>query len=208
MITLKNMATACAIACGLTLQATNAAAEITPVADIGNVASPVFDQSIDVPRDKGPAPWYTSFNLLNDANVTVGVAELPTAPNGTSFSVTGAQLYDGSGGFKFPGTDNVEHNPFSEPVKYIIADLGHHPWGEQGVPLDAGKYLIGVSGTGDRYNNYFGNYTDYPDFRIHIRVMPVPEPETYALMLAGLGLVGFMARRRTLASPSASHSAG
>lgn len=27
-------------------------------------------------------------------------------------------------------------------------------------------------------------------------VTPVPEPETYALMLAGLGVVGFMARRR------------
>ena len=26
--------------------------------------------------------------------------------------------------------------------------------------------------------------------------MPVPEPETYAMMLAGLGLVGFLARRR------------
>ena len=29
-------------------------------------------------------------------------------------------------------------------------------------------------------------------------VSPAPEPETYALMLAGLGLVGFMARRRKL----------
>jgi hypothetical protein len=29
-----------------------------------------------------------------------------------------------------------------------------------------------------------------------VAVSPIPEPETYALMLAGLGLVGFMARRR------------
>lgn len=27
---------------------------------------------------------------------------------------------------------------------------------------------------------------------------PIPEPETYAMMLAGLGMLGFMARRRKL----------
>ncbi len=37
--------------------------------------------------------------------------------------------------------------------------------------------------------------TDGYDLAFH--AIPVPEPETYALMLVGLGLVGFAARRRT-----------
>ena len=32
---------------------------------------------------------------------------------------------------------------------------------------------------------------------------PVPEPETYVLMLAGLGLLGFVARRRKLREAAA-----
>jgi len=28
--------------------------------------------------------------------------------------------------------------------------------------------------------------------------VPVPEPETYAMLLAGLGVVGFLSRRRRL----------
>ncbi|MDE2365958.1 MAG: PEP-CTERM sorting domain-containing protein, partial [Betaproteobacteria bacterium] len=29
-----------------------------------------------------------------------------------------------------------------------------------------------------------------------VAIAPIPEPEAYAMMMAGLGLIGFMARRR------------
>lgn len=37
---------------------------------------------------------------------------------------------------------------------------------------------------------------DYDDLVVGLRLNPVPEPETYALMLAGLGALGFIGRRR------------
>ena len=37
---------------------------------------------------------------------------------------------------------------------------------------------------------------DYDDLVVGIKVTTIPEPETYALMLAGLGIMGFVARRR------------
>ena len=40
------------------------------------------------------------------------------------------------------------------------------------------------------------NHDDWDDFVIGINVAPVPEPQTYALLLAGLGVIGFVARRR------------
>jgi hypothetical protein len=37
---------------------------------------------------------------------------------------------------------------------------------------------------------------DYDDLVVGFKVTAVPEPETYALLLAGLGVMGFVARRR------------
>lgn len=45
--------------------------------------------------------------------------------------------------------------------------------------------------TGDVTGNLGGGYGGV------LQAAPVPEAETYAMMLAGLGLVGFMARRRS-----------
>ena len=40
---------------------------------------------------------------------------------------------------------------------------------------------------------------DFDDMVVGLKVSPVPEPETYALMLAGLGAIGFIGRRRRAA---------
>jgi len=57
-----------------------------------------------------------------------------------------------------------------------------------GTALPAGMYSLMVKGTGITGMNasYGGN----------IVATPVPEPETYAMMLAGLAALGFLARRR------------
>ncbi len=50
-----------------------------------------------------------------------------------------------------------------------------------------GNYFLKVTGTLGGTGSYNGNIT---------LATPVPEPETYGMMLAGLGLMGFLARRR------------
>ncbi|MEK7708235.1 MAG: FxDxF family PEP-CTERM protein, partial [Pseudomonadota bacterium] len=40
--------------------------------------------------------------------------------------------------------------------------------------------------TGGQFASYAGT----------MNISPIPEPETYAMLLAGLGLIGFSARRR------------
>ncbi len=58
-------------------------------------------------------------------------------------------------------------------------------------PLAAGNYFYEV--TGNVTGSVGGSYT------LSSTVSAVPEPETYAMLLAGLGLVGFSARRRRVA---------
>ncbi|MBG6220162.1 MULTISPECIES: FxDxF family PEP-CTERM protein [unclassified Janthinobacterium] len=58
------------------------------------------------------------------------------------------------------------------------------------MPLAAGSYFLQIDGY--VASPAGGSYSGI------LAVTPVPEPETYGMLLVGLGLVGFMARRRKL----------
>jgi len=113
------------------------------------------------------------------------------------------------------------HN-LGDPAWKSLVDIGYYKsndgswkWinGETGVDNPEQFYYFGSIGDGTKaYLHVGGHYypgewnsapyvTDdvgygyEPAFGV-IEVSPIPEPETYAMLLAGLGLLGFMARRR------------
>ncbi|MGQ0509581.1 MAG: PEP-CTERM sorting domain-containing protein [Betaproteobacteria bacterium] len=54
------------------------------------------------------------------------------------------------------------------------------------------------------FNDSYTGDADFDDFVVGVNfASPVPEPETYAILLAGLGMLGFAARRRKLNAAAA-----
>ena len=108
-----------------------------------------------------------TFSLSEVSNLTVDLLG-STSPR-FSFANLGVALLDSS--FNVLGTSSV-----GGPLSLSLSNLG------------AGDYAIAV--TGFTSGSAGGAYTGI------LAAAPVPEPETYALMLAGLGIVGFIASRR------------
>jgi len=113
-------------------------------------------------------------------------------------------------------------NAFSSPDNLAIDNMGNmyiiedQPGGRANIwkATDADKdgvaesidvwatlMTAGAEPTGLFYNEWNGKFyvnVQHPNSGndVLVEISPVPEPEAYAMMLAGLGLVGFMARRR------------
>lgn len=74
--------------------------------------------------------------------------------------------------------------------------MPNRSWGQDngsvvlGAPVTATAFMIsGTTGAGD-------NHFSVSEFEAIGRVVPVPEPETYAMLGAGLALLGWVARRK------------
>jgi hypothetical protein len=125
----------------------------------------------------------------------------------TGFSATGLDLSLGNGdtsenmgavsgykAFTFWGQYTESVYQIGSTATFSIT-LGNVSVGENAVGISSYYGGYGVPTGQSVVNNQYGNYTTFTTTATSA-IAAVPEPETYAMMLAGLGLVGFAARRR------------
>lgn len=116
-----------------------------------------------------------TFNVTVPGGFTAAIASAAQTAN-TGLNITGLSLFSDGGVLVGSGSGT------SGLFDY---------WTLSADSLAAGSYYLQVSGTlASAGGAAFGGAA---------ALNPVPEPETYGMMLAGLGVVGFLARRRKAA---------
>lgn len=160
------------------------------------------------------APGGTSTSMIFP-NVTVSCSGSTYCPG--FFGVSGFTPTDGVQGVFFATPDTITFS-FSAPVTAFGIDVSG--LGTAGATDFSGSLSNGASAT--FFSNYFGNnvgslfvgFVDKSGFSSvtfsgtqgddgiyfdRMQIAAVPEPESYAMLMAGLGLMGLIARRRKIA---------
>lgn len=126
------------------------------------------DQSFD-PSSNGVYLWRLSFNLTGFDATTASFSGKWAADNGGSVLLNGTQIGT-SGGFSSLSSFSATSGFFAgvNTLDFKVTNLQQNGGNPTGLMVD---------------------FTSS-------NVAPIPEPETYAMLLAGLGFMGFVARRR------------
>jgi hypothetical protein len=157
-------------------------------------------------------------SLFGDFTIAYGGATVPSAGHVTfdlnANGTIAATLTSFNGGIVGFGFDSIGRLPESD---FSVSPGNTAGWGS-GFGQHMSGFYIGTSptsvswtignagmfssvwqaleGTGSNYDFYLGTNRGSWAANAYGVAAPVPEPETYAMMLAGLGLLGFAAARR------------
>lgn len=160
---------------------------------------------IDGLGDKTHSP-YINYLWVNYANVNAplaaeGLANGVVFDYGNDWTASGYKHFEAK--LDFPNQNSVKKGEYK-------VDSGHNTsWSVSGTSLAASSF------------NYFATKKDYPNAyamiringaadgnsRHYISISPVPEPEAWVMMTAGLGLLGARLSRRTKRQVNAGRSA-
>ena len=180
----------------------------------------VFDFNTLQSPDRGTALPYSAGTLMF-TDITGGVSVNLTSSTGwlgnTSFisklyvagldytsygDYVGPDITGGGNGFSLDGGTNARFSydwslelPTKNSNSNRLTKDGAVTFNLFGTGLDETDFtgaMIHVQSLSGEQREILGQ----DSIKIRDGVPPIPEPETYALMLAGLGVVGFMARRR------------
>ncbi|MDR3212855.1 MAG: THxN family PEP-CTERM protein [Azoarcus sp.] len=157
-----------------------------------------------------------SYTTLNHAQLALNVTL--EATDGSGFTYNWTQVFD----VYFKETPNTTGNPLLDGDIFVItwnpdSNIQGIPSYGQAFNYDGYDYTFDYFESTQRFNNLsqsqcaaagrsngcvgfttpeYGTTPIQFAFNISATAAPVPEPETYAMLLAGLGIVGMVARRR------------
>lgn len=162
----------------------------------------------------------TPYSLINGTNYYDNGNTGGTAPSGTYGGLQPSNVLQITNASSFLLTFSLAiENPFISlvsvgqpnlPVTYTfnsdvsVVSSGSNYWGYSGYTLAGNAFtgtefngVLQMQGTFTSMNINIGQPENWHGFNIgSASVSAVPEPETYAMMLAGLGLMGSIVRRR------------
>lgn len=153
-----------------------------------------------------PAGWSYSGGALFTSSIG-GITAVPPGSTGNFWSVgpsggqDGPGLVDIAGGAKYYGflwgsPDAYNTVSFYDGATLLGSFDGSAAYPPANGDQSIGRFFNAFAGAGEKITRVeFGSSANAFETDNHA-VIAVPEPESYALMLAGLGVVGFVARRR------------
>ncbi|ELX09859.1 hypothetical protein containing PEP-CTERM anchor [Janthinobacterium sp. HH01] len=206
-------------AAAMTLALGASAATVVQPTIISNVATNVEDNDGDLHFAKFNQSLGTltsvKFELFSLLSGSIDVTNNAVTGVATDFTVTAGGQIDGDllGGtvsaigsvsktFNLgPGqSGHVTLSPWTESGSVVLlssnADLSAFIGGDEFHALLTGWSTQVTSGSGNATYKPRINLDGYAHVTYTYETAPVPEPETYAMLLAGLGLMGVVARRR------------